>query len=296
MIILNLLYMTDSLSSNILFEWLGRNKITNLQLLFNAIYRHDMRLINHLLSRQDVADLIKYHYNKKNILVDIHDARHHRRCRLVDLYEGLLKHKIIKKYINKSFDTMPIACHDLKLFKLFLTNGLNCNLTDKHGNTMLHHMCKSNKLYIDNDDYWLGVKNIIMSTDCNIVNRYGNTALHEACKSSNMNTIKVAKLILDISNIDISIKNLKNETAIKHAYANNQINILQLMSNKDMSRLDESERNILARYKINNSLDTPTKKTSEPDVDIVEAKMLSPDIYNTIVPPCYILESELPPP
>lgn len=428
MIILNLLYRNNSLSTHTLFKWLGRNKITNLQLLFDAIYKHDIELVNYLLSRQDVVDLIRHNYDKKNILVDIwkninkKDDIVFRNGRSTGLYEILFRHEIIKKYINKSFDTMLIACDNLKLFKLFLTNGLNCNLTDKYGNTILHHMCKynklyvgnvdrrecvryiivsincnivnkygntalheacksnninsveiaklildnsnidisiknlknetaieyafinkqtdilrimfnknmsllneyinksfdtmltvcddlklfklfstgglnyeltdkcgntilhhmcrSNKLYINDDDYWSCVKNTVMSTDCNITNKYGNTALHEACKSNNMNTIEVAKLILNNSDIDILIKNLKNETAVGYAYTNNQINILRLMHDRDISRSDESERNIVTQYKINNSSNTMTKKTSESNIDIMEAERLCFSIYS----------------
>ena len=96
----------------------------------------------------------------------------------------------------------------LEKLKEFLENGGNKNITDIHGNTLLHMAVKYNQVRI----VWLLIrKGIHINTQNNI----GDTALHLACKKGYMNIVE------EISRKGPKIHIKNNEDRIAFSYLTN---------------------------------------------------------------------------
>lgn len=243
-------------STKRLYEWLNNNIVTDLSLLWKAMRKEDHDLVEFLLNRQDVLDLIdsEYEKNGKNIFFRAFiDCSYPIRL--------LILHNNVNKYLNKNHDgkfispveicTKQIYYYgtklDEELLRLCVDHGLDVNLTDKFGRTYLMKLITS---YYDFNDRYEDIcgkfrkHELIEHTDCSVVDIYGNTALHYAC----IYNPKIASNILKKKEIDISVKNLRNETAVKYAILNNLSYLFRDMSAKDVSKLNDDEKILLSKY------------------------------------------------
>ncbi|WAH71140.1 ankyrin repeat protein [Eptesipox virus] len=132
---------------------------------------------------------------------------------------------------NTLFHMLRLHPTTINLVKLFLEKGLDINAQNKNGDTPLHVLCSKTllnthvKFYIDN------------GANVNAQNKNGDTPLHVYFKSNtNKNIFKNIIKVFTDSNIDLSIVNTNNQSALTQYIIDARmasLNIIEMLCKKE---------------------------------------------------------------
>ena len=184
--------------------------------LFISIYERNLEVLNILLQNNNINIHLK---NSKG-----HNALH------VAIYYGFFD--AIKLLINSGIDinskdnngNIPLLMtydHDIIMYLLKYSINIDINMKDNDNKNILFHTIQYN--------YYDIVEEILSrDIDINATNNYENTALITAVY---MNSINIVKILLNVTNIDLNIKNIFGLSALDIALQRDKTEIIVLLKN-----------------------------------------------------------------
>lgn len=184
--------------------------------LFISIYERNLEILNILLQNNNINIHLK---NSKG-----HNALH------IAIYNGFFD--AIKLLVTSGIDVnikdnngniaiLMTYDHDIIMYLLKYSINIDINMKDDDNKNILFHTIQYN--------YYDIVQEILSrDIDINATNNYENTALITAVY---MNSINIVKILLNVTNIDLNIKNIFGLSALDIALQRDKTEIIVLLKN-----------------------------------------------------------------
>ncbi|MDR2807021.1 MAG: ankyrin repeat domain-containing protein [Puniceicoccales bacterium] len=148
--------------------------------------------------------------------------------------QQLVKNHIVQCQTNVLFNLLKKELPSVDKVKKLINKGVNINVKDNAGNTLLHvAMLQGNPKIVK-----LLLKQ--PGIDVNAQNKNRNTPLHLAAKSNNE---KIVELLLSKSGIDINAQNKNRSTPLHWAVKSNNEKIVELLLNKPGININAQNKN-----------------------------------------------------
>jgi ankyrin repeat protein len=144
-----------------------------------------------------------------------------------DTAQALIDHGAVVDSLNEN-DSTPMLRYGFNqdLLKMFMENGANIHVKNRHGVTIVGHVVDSNNIEALVD---LHERGFDLSQE---VGNYGNTCLHLAAAD---NKVEMIIILLDLG-VDINIVNNRGETALQVATRRNNHEVIGLIEMEELRR------------------------------------------------------------